>query len=158
MAATTKATKEATPKVAKTEGAVAKTTPAQKKAKAPTATTQATHVTKESITGEELRAQGANGSDPKMAGIRLHGKEFVGNVISDKANKTVTVEWERRRLIPKYERYEKRYSRVYAHNPITINARLGDIVRIQETRPLSKTKNFVVVEVIKRAGAVEVAQ
>lgn len=161
MAATTKATKkDTTVKVAKTEGAVAKTASAQKKAKAPAATTQATHVTKESITGEELRAQGANGSDPKMAGIRLRGKEFVGTVISDKANKTVTVEWERRRLITKYERYEKRYSRVYAHNPITINARLGDIVRIHETRPLSKTKNFVVVEVVTRAGALatEVAE
>lgn len=156
MAATTKATKkDATVKVAKTEG-VAKAIPAQKKAKAPTATTKATAVVmKNSITAEELRMQGADGSDPKMANIRLHGKEFVGVVISDKANKTVTVEWERRRLITKYERYEKRYSRVYAHNPITINARMGDTVRIKETRPLSKTKNFVVVEVVKRAGAIE---
>lgn len=81
--------------------------------------------------------------------IRLHGKEFVGVVISDKAHKTVTVEWERRRLIPKYERYERRYSRVYAHNPETINAKMGDTVRIKETRPLSKTKHFVVVEVMK---------
>ena len=87
--------------------------------------------------------------DKKMAHIKLHGKEFVGVVISDKAAKTVTVEWERRRLIPKYERYERRYSRVYAHNPITINAKLGDKVRIKETRPLSKTKHFVVVEVLQ---------
>jgi small subunit ribosomal protein S17 len=160
MAASTKATKkEAVPKTAKTEGAVAKTAPAQK-AKAPTATTKApVHATKNAVTAEELRAFADAGNDPKMVGIRLHGKEFVGVVISDKANKTVTVEWERRRLVPKFERYEKRYSRVYAHNPALVHARLGDTVRIQETRPLSKTKNFVVVEVIKRAaGDTEAAQ
>ena len=91
-------------------------------------------------------------TDKVMTHLKLHGKEFVGTVISDRATKTVTVEWERRRLVSKYERYEKRYSRVYAHNPITINAKMGDTVRIQETRPLSKTKNFVVVEVLNRAG------
>jgi len=150
MAATTKATKkQATTKVAKTEGANA---PAQKKAQAPTATTPAPVHAVNSITVEDLRAHAAAGNDPKMVGIRLHGKEFTGKVISDKANKTVTVEWERRRLIQKYERYEKRYSRVYAHNPSIIHARLGDTVRIKETRPLSKTKNFVVVEIVKRAG------
>lgn len=88
--------------------------------------------------------------DKVMKHLKLHGKEFVGKVISDKADKTVTVEWERRVLLPKYERYERRYSRVYAHNPLTINAHTGDTVRIKETRPLSKTKNFVVVEVIRR--------
>ena len=88
--------------------------------------------------------------DKVMKHLKLHGKEFVGTVISDKATKTVTVEWERRVQLPKYERYERRYSRVYAHNPLTINARTGDIVRIKETRPLSKTKNFVVTEIIKQ--------
>ena len=99
------------------------------------------------FTAAQLGALG----DPKLAGIRLHGKEFVGTVISDKADKTVTVEWERRRLVKKFERYEKRYSRVYAHNPAQLGARLGDTVRIKESRPLSKTKNFVVVEVVTRA-------
>jgi small subunit ribosomal protein S17 len=98
------------------------------------------------------------GQDKVMAHLKLHGKEFVGTVISDKANKTVTVEWERRTLVKKYERYERRFSRVYAHNPITINARHGDTVRIKETRPLSKTKNFVVTEVVKRASPTEAVQ
>jgi small subunit ribosomal protein S17 len=89
--------------------------------------------------------------DKVMKHLKLHGKEFVGTVISDKANKTVTVEWERRRLIKKFERYERRYSRVSAPHPTAINAHHGDTVRIKETRPLSKTKNFVVVEVMKRA-------
>ncbi len=81
-------------------------------------------------------------------GIRLHGKEFVGKVISDKMQKTVVVEWERRRLVRKFERYERRFSRVYAHNPGAISAKIGDTVRVKETRPLSKTKHFVVVEVL----------
>ena len=96
-----------------------------------------------------VKAVAPSTDDKIMQHIKLHGKEFVGVVISDKANKTVTVEWERRRLIPKFERYERRFSRAYAHNPVSINAKLGDKVRIKETRPLSKTKNFVVVEVLK---------
>jgi small subunit ribosomal protein S17 len=114
-------------------------------AKAPKAPPVA--ATASAITAKELAASG----DPKMQGIRLHGKEFVGIVKSDRANKTVSVEWVRRRLVRKFERYEKRYSRVYAHNPEAISARQGDTVRVKESRPLSKTKNFVVIEVIKRA-------
>jgi small subunit ribosomal protein S17 len=121
---------------------VKKSAPAPKVAKAAPATTSAAP-----LTAAQLRASG----DPKLAGIRLHGKEFTGVVTSDKAHKTVTVQWVRRRLIKKFERYEKRFSRVYAHNPESIDARTGDTVRVVETRPLSKTKNFVVVEIVSRA-------
>ncbi|MCF7866552.1 30S ribosomal protein S17, partial [Candidatus Woesearchaeota archaeon] len=60
----------------------------------------------------------------------------------------VTVEWERRKYIPKYERYEKRRTKVKAHNPEEIDAKVGDKVIIAETRPISKTKNFVVIKII----------
>ena len=80
--------------------------------------------------------------------IGIHGKTFTGTVVSDKMHKTVVVEWERRILIPKFQRYKKRRSKVKAHNPEEINAKEGDIVRVQETRKLSKTKNFIVTEVI----------
>ena len=69
--------------------------------------------------------------------------------------KTVNVEWEWQNYLRKYERYEKRRSRVKAHNPSCINANEGDIVRIMECRPLSKTKNFVVVEVLGREKGFE---
>ncbi|MGV8162948.1 MAG: 30S ribosomal protein S17 [Candidatus Nanoarchaeia archaeon] len=82
--------------------------------------------------------------------ISTRGRTFTGIVISDKMNKTVTVEWERRRYIPKYERYQKRRTKVKAHNPITINAEKGDLVSIMETRPISKTKNFIVIEIVKK--------
>lgn len=79
--------------------------------------------------------------------LSLRGRTFEGRVVSDKMHKTVTVEWERRKYVPKYERYERRRTKVKAHNPESINAKTGDIVRIVETRPLSKTKNFIVVEI-----------
>lgn len=86
-----------------------------------------------------------------MKNISIRGKSFVGKVVSAKMHRTVVVEWERRVLIPKFERFEKRRSKVNAHNPDKINAKEGDQVRIKETRPLSKTKNFIVIEVLKTA-------
>lgn len=80
--------------------------------------------------------------------LKLHGRTFVGRVVSTKMQKTVTVEWDRVKYIHKYERNEKRRSRVHAHCPAEIQLSEGDIVKIMETRPISKTKNFVVVEKI----------
>ncbi len=78
--------------------------------------------------------------------ISTRGRTFTGVVVSDKMSKTVTVEWTRRQYIPKYERYQIRRTRVKAHNPEEIDAREGDIVTIKETRPLSKTKHFIVIK------------
>ncbi|MGM5480953.1 MAG: 30S ribosomal protein S17 [Nanobdellota archaeon] len=86
-----------------------------------------------------------------MKTISIRGKTFVGKVVSDKMNNTVLVEWERRVPIRKFERYEKRRSRVPAHNPSEIDAKEGDVVRIKETRPISKTKNFIVTEIVSKA-------
>ena len=82
------------------------------------------------------------------------GRTFTGIVTSDKMSKTVTITWTRRHYIPKYERYEKRRTKIKAHNPDEIDARVGDHVVVMETRPLSKTKNFIV---IKKLGAAEEA-
>jgi len=80
----------------------------------------------------------------------VRGQIFVGKVVSDKAQKTVVVERELLRKVPKYERYLKKRSKLHAHNPPCINARVGDVVKIAECRPLSKTKHFVVVEILER--------
>ena len=88
--------------------------------------------------------------DPYYGSVKLRGRIFVGTVTSDKMQKTVSVEWPVKRFNKKYERFEMRRSRVKAHNPESIDARQGDTVRIAETRPLSKTKNFVVIEIVKR--------
>jgi len=82
--------------------------------------------------------------------ISLRGKQFSGKVVKDAMAKTVTVEWEQWSLIRKYERFRRKLTRLKAHNPPCINAKTGDIVRIFETRPISKTKNFVVIEIIKK--------
>ena len=78
--------------------------------------------------------------------IGTRGRTFVGTVISTKMSKTITVEWERRRKIPKYERYEKRRTRIHAHLPEGAHVEVGDVVEIAETRPISKTKNFIFVK------------
>jgi small subunit ribosomal protein S17 len=87
---------------------------------------------------------------PFHGSTKLHGRTLKGVVTSAKAHKTVTVEKERPFYIPKYERYEKRYTKVLAHNPPCIDAKQGDEVKIMETRPLSKTKHFIVIEVLNR--------
>ncbi len=78
--------------------------------------------------------------------LKCRGKIFAVIVVSTKMQKTATVEFERRYYLPKYERYEKRRTRIKCHNPSCINAKDGDIVRISECKPLSKTKNFVIIE------------
>ena len=80
--------------------------------------------------------------------IGVRGQIFTGLVTSDKMARTVTVTWTGRKQVPKYERYEKRRSKVKAHNPGCINAKKGDVVMLAETRPLSKTKHFVVVKIL----------
>ncbi len=84
----------------------------------------------------------------KQSKIPTRGRTFTGVIVSSKAQKTVTVQWNRRVYIPKYERYLKKRSKVKAHNP-DLNLKEGDTVLIKECRPISKTKKFVVVEVIK---------
>nr|AJS12754.1 30S ribosomal protein S17P [uncultured archaeon] len=84
--------------------------------------------------------------------IYLRGRIFEGIVVSDKMQKTVTVEWPRIVYLPKYERYEKKRSRVHAHNPAEISAKVGDKVKIAECRQLAKTVSFVVIEKRTSAG------
>nr|AJS12439.1 30S ribosomal protein S17P [uncultured archaeon] len=82
--------------------------------------------------------------------LSLRGRTFIGIVESDRMMGTVTVSWDRRMYVKKYERYERRRSTVAAHNPKEISARAGDKVMIMETRPISKTKHFVVVKILER--------
>ena len=80
------------------------------------------------------------------ASVRTHGRTFTGVVIASRAQETATVEWPRRKYVQKFERYEMRRTRVKAHNPQNIDAKPGDIVKIVECRPISKTKHFMIVE------------
>jgi small subunit ribosomal protein S17 len=80
---------------------------------------------------------------------RGHRKERVGEVISNKMTKTIIVRVERRFPHPRYKKVVTGYSKFYAHDEKS-EAKVGDRVRIRETRPLSKTKNWRLVEVVER--------
>ena len=86
---------------------------------------------------------------PYHGHLSIRGRIFEGAVISDKMDKGVVVEWDYLLELPKYKRFMRKKSRVPAHNPPCINAHTGNVVRIAECRPLSKTKSFVVIETLK---------
>lgn len=86
---------------------------------------------------------------PKCGNIKVRGNLFTGIVTSAKADKTVTVERQLVKKVRKYERYKKIKSKIHAHNSKCVSAKEGDTVRLGETRKLSKTKSFVVLEVLK---------
>jgi small subunit ribosomal protein S17 len=79
-------------------------------------------------------------------------KEFVGLVISDKMKKTIIVRTTRLTKHHKYNRVIKGYNKFKVHDEKG-TAKLGDTVRIRETRPLSKDKRFRLLEVVKKAEA-----
>lgn len=84
---------------------------------------------------------------------RGHRKERVGEVISDKMAKTIVVRVQRRFPHPRYKKVVTAYAKFYAHDEKR-EAKTGDRVRIEETRPLSKTKRWRLVEVVERDSGV----
>src|SRR5438045_7420004 len=80
---------------------------------------------------------------------RGNRKERVGEVVSNKMTKTIVVRVERRFRHPRFKKVVTAYSKFYAHDEKN-EAKIGDRVRIQETRPLSKTKSWRLVEVVAR--------
>jgi small subunit ribosomal protein S17 len=83
-------------------------------------------------------------------GIR---KERVGEVISNKMTKTIVVRVERRFPHPKFKKVVTGYKKLYAHDE-KAEAKVGDTVRIEETRPLSKLKRWRLVQVVERGSGV----
>ena len=77
-------------------------------------------------------------------------RELIGIVVSDKADKTITVKVETYKMNPIYKKRVK-YSKKYAAHDEANKAKVGDTVRIAQTRPLSKTKRYELVEVIQEA-------
>ena len=86
---------------------------------------------------------------PFYGQLSVRGQTREGTVVSTDMAKTVIVEREYDVFVPKYDRYMKRRSRIPAHVPGVLNSlEVGDEVTIAETRPLSKTKSHVVVEIL----------
>jgi small subunit ribosomal protein S17 len=81
--------------------------------------------------------------------LPVRGQVITGKVVSDRMQDSVVIVRDYLQYVKKYKRYEKRSSKIHAHSPPCIGVKVGDSVKIAECRPLSKTKKFVVVEVLK---------
>jgi small subunit ribosomal protein S17 len=101
----------------------------------------------EPITSAPATAQASDNSD------RANRKERVGEVIGNKMAKTIIVRVERRFPHPKYKKVVTGYKKFYAHDEKS-EAKVGDRVRIQETRPLSKTKRWRLMEIVERGAEI----
>jgi small subunit ribosomal protein S17 len=87
----------------------------------------------------------------RKGAISVRGHIKQGTVVSDRGRKTVVVESAVLDFFPKYKRYARGRSRVHAHNPESIGAKLGDVVEIAECRKISKTKAWMVTKIVKKA-------
>jgi small subunit ribosomal protein S17 len=81
--------------------------------------------------------------------------EKVGQVVSTKMQKTIVVAVEMRKAHPKYKRTVRQTKKFYAHDEQS-SARLGDMVRIRETRPLSKLKRWSLEEIVRRSTLTQI--
>lgn len=77
-------------------------------------------------------------------------RTLVGRVVSDAMDKTITVLIERRVQHPLYGKYMTRSSKVHAHDAENLCSR-GDLVRVEQCRPLSKTKSWRLIEIVEKA-------
>lgn len=94
-------------------------------------------------------------SDPRCpvhGSLGTRGAVLEGVVASTKAKKTVVVEIPYVHEVRKYERFEKKRSKIHAHLPECIRVKEGDRVRIEECRRISRTKGFVVTKKLGGAG------
>jgi len=82
---------------------------------------------------------------PVHADVAVRGRKFNAVVVSNKMKNGVVVEKPYVKKIQKYERFEKRKTRISAHKPACMPVKTGDTVTVQECRPLSKTISFVVI-------------
>ncbi len=89
---------------------------------------------------------------PFHGSLPVRKKLLEGKVVSCKMRNTVVVQRDYLHYVPKYMRYERRRSRIPAHCPPCLGVKEGDVVRIAECRPLSKTVSWVVVEKVQSGG------
>ncbi|GAA3201051.1 30S ribosomal protein S17 [Lentilactobacillus kefiri] len=85
-----------------------------------------------------------------MAEERNQRKVYQGRVVSDKSNKTITVEVSTYKKHPTYGK-RVRYSKKFTAHDENNEAKTGDLVQIMETRPLSKTKRFRLIKIVEKA-------
>jgi len=107
-----------------------------------------------SITPSTCLAMAEETTNIEATAARGHRKQRVGEVISNKMAKTIVVRVERRFPHAKLRKVMTAYKKLYAHDEKS-EAKVGDRVRIEETRPLSKIKRWRLMEVVERSRGVE---
>src|SRR5215472_15330093 len=80
-------------------------------------------------------------------------KELIGYVVSNRMNKTIVVQVVRRKSHPLYSRVISKAKKFYAHDERN-EAHIGDVVRLEETRPLSKLKRWRLMEIVRKTALV----
>lgn len=106
------------------------------------------------MTEKKAKAQ----KEPAKAGIvGTRGRFFYGNVTKKFENRAV-VEFERTVKVHKYERFMRKKTRLHSRIPSGLSVNVGDYVKVQECRPLSKLIHSVVLEVIRKSSASEEKQ
>jgi len=89
-------------------------------------------------------------AEAQAAGRR---KEVIGNVVSNRMHKTIVVQVVRRKSHPLYSRVISKAKKFYAHDEKN-EAHIGDVVRLEETRPLSKLKRWRLKEIVRKTALV----
>ncbi len=79
---------------------------------------------------------------------------LTGKVVSNSRDKTIAVLIERRVRHPIYKKYIKRSAKVHAHDEKN-ECRLGDVVKVSESKPFSKTKNWALIEVVEKSVSID---
>ncbi|MEM4396262.1 MAG: 30S ribosomal protein S17 [Candidatus Woesearchaeota archaeon] len=85
---------------------------------------------------------------PFHGNIRIHGRIMTVKVVDMKSRRTAKVEWEEVIHVKKYERAYRIKRKLLVHKPDCLDIKVGDTVKIGETRPISKMKNFVIFDVL----------
>ncbi len=116
---------------------------------------------KERKTEEIVETPSDDRDCPVHGSLKARGRVFEGRVIR-KFPKRIAIEFERMVYVKKYERYSRSRTKIHARLPICMerDINVGDLIRIQECRPLSKIIHFVVIKKIKgtRPGEVELEE
>ena len=99
----------------------------------------------------------ATNNSATTSASQSHRNEKVGNVVSTKMQKTIVVEVEMRKAHPKYKRVMRTSKKFYAHDEHN-TARVGDVVRIRETRPLSRLKRWQLEEIVRRSSLTQMEE
>ena len=89
-----------------------------------------------------------------MSETKAVERTLTGKVVSNSRDKTIAVLVERKVRHPIYNKYIKRSTKVHAHDENNVCG-LGDVVRVSESKPFSKTKNWALVEVVEKSVSID---